>query len=132
MTGRRPMAESAVAQPSWVLLAYLVAGIFFILALRGLSGPESSRRGNRIGMIGNCHADHADAIAAAAAFGAGQPPQREDEAYARHEISEQHPGRLCDGDLSHSRPPRHAELVSASIVETHGAGGGMDPETSSG
>ena len=42
----------AVAQPSWVLLAYLIAGVCFILALRGLSSPESSRRGNRIGMTG--------------------------------------------------------------------------------
>ena len=40
------------AAPAWVLLAYLVAGVCFILALRGLSSPESSRRGNRIGMIG--------------------------------------------------------------------------------
>src|SRR5437868_5829898 len=46
------MAEAAVAQPAWVLLAYLVAGVCFILALRGLSGPESSRRGNRTGMLG--------------------------------------------------------------------------------
>ncbi len=47
------MAEAAAhAQPAWVLLAYLIAGVCFILALRGLSGPESSRRGNRIGMIG--------------------------------------------------------------------------------
>ena len=43
------MAEAAHAQPAWVLLAYLIAGVCFILALRGLSGPESSRRGNRIG-----------------------------------------------------------------------------------
>ena len=35
-----------------MLLAYLVAGVCFILALRGLSSPESSRRGNRIGMVG--------------------------------------------------------------------------------
>ena len=35
-----------------MLLAYLVSGICFILALRGLSSPESSRRGNRAGMIG--------------------------------------------------------------------------------
>jgi NAD(P) transhydrogenase subunit beta len=34
------------------MLAYLVAGACFILALRGLSGPESSRRGNRFGMAG--------------------------------------------------------------------------------
>jgi len=33
-------------------LAYLVSGVLFILALRGLSGPESSRRGNRFGMLG--------------------------------------------------------------------------------
>ncbi|MGB8277159.1 MAG: NAD(P)(+) transhydrogenase (Re/Si-specific) subunit beta [Methylovirgula sp.] len=31
---------------------YLVAGILFILALRGLSSPATSRRGNRFGMIG--------------------------------------------------------------------------------
>jgi NAD(P) transhydrogenase subunit beta len=36
----------------WVALAYLIAGIFFILALRGLSSPESSRAGNRYGMAG--------------------------------------------------------------------------------
>jgi NAD(P) transhydrogenase subunit beta len=33
-------------------LAYLVSGILFILALRGLSSPASSRSGNRNGMIG--------------------------------------------------------------------------------
>jgi H+-translocating NAD(P) transhydrogenase subunit beta len=33
-------------------LAYLVAGALFILALRGLSNPETSRRGNLFGMIG--------------------------------------------------------------------------------
>ncbi len=38
--------------PAWVLIAYLIAGISFILALRGLSSPESSRRGNRAGMLG--------------------------------------------------------------------------------
>ena len=31
---------------------YLVAGALFILALRGLSNPETSRRGNLFGMIG--------------------------------------------------------------------------------
>ncbi|HEY9553357.1 NAD(P)(+) transhydrogenase (Re/Si-specific) subunit beta [Allosphingosinicella sp.] len=38
--------------PAWVPLAYLIAGVCFILALRGLSSPESSRRGNRFGMVG--------------------------------------------------------------------------------
>jgi H+-translocating NAD(P) transhydrogenase subunit beta len=33
-------------------LAYLVAAILFILALRGLSHPVTSRRGNQFGMIG--------------------------------------------------------------------------------
>ncbi|HEY8433593.1 MAG TPA: NAD(P)(+) transhydrogenase (Re/Si-specific) subunit beta, partial [Sphingomicrobium sp.] len=46
------MAEAAIAQPAWVLLAYLIAGVCFILALRGLSSPETSRRGNITGMIG--------------------------------------------------------------------------------
>src|SRR5437764_13207169 len=46
------MAEAAHAQPAWALIAYLIAGVCFILALRGLSSPESSRRGNRLGIIG--------------------------------------------------------------------------------
>jgi NAD(P) transhydrogenase subunit beta len=33
-------------------LLYLVAGVLFILALRGLSSPETSRRGNLFGMAG--------------------------------------------------------------------------------
>ncbi|HWJ58419.1 MAG TPA: NAD(P)(+) transhydrogenase (Re/Si-specific) subunit beta, partial [Sphingomicrobium sp.] len=44
--------HEAAATPAWVLIAYLFSGICFILALRGLSSPESSRRGNRLGMIG--------------------------------------------------------------------------------
>ncbi len=35
-----------------VALLYLVAGVLFILALRGLSSPESSRRGNMFGIVG--------------------------------------------------------------------------------
>ncbi len=33
-------------------LLYLVAAVLFILALRGLSSPETSRRGNYLGMVG--------------------------------------------------------------------------------
>ncbi len=33
-------------------LAYLVASVLFILALRGLSHPETSRQGNLLGMVG--------------------------------------------------------------------------------
>ncbi|MCT2399418.1 NAD(P)(+) transhydrogenase (Re/Si-specific) subunit beta [Novosphingobium mangrovi (ex Huang et al. 2023)] len=36
----------------WVAVAYLVAGVCFILALRGLSSPATSRAGNRYGMFG--------------------------------------------------------------------------------
>jgi NAD(P) transhydrogenase subunit beta len=46
------MGEELHAQPAWVLLAYLISGVCFILALRGLSSPESSRRGNFTGMVG--------------------------------------------------------------------------------
>ena len=35
-----------------VAIAYVISGILFILALRGLSSPESSRRGNVFGMMG--------------------------------------------------------------------------------
>jgi NAD(P) transhydrogenase subunit beta len=35
-----------------VALLYLLSGVLFILALRGLSSPESSRRGNIFGMVG--------------------------------------------------------------------------------
>ena len=38
--------------PNLVALLYLLAGVLFILALRGLSSPESSRRGNLFGMTG--------------------------------------------------------------------------------
>ena len=40
------------APPAWSLLAYLISGICFILALRGLSSPATSRTGNRLGMFG--------------------------------------------------------------------------------
>jgi NAD(P) transhydrogenase subunit beta len=48
-------------------LLYLVAGVLFILALRGLSSPEASRRGNLFGMLGM-------AIAIATTL-ASHPPQ---------------------------------------------------------
>ena len=35
-----------------VALAYLIASVFFILALKGLSSPLSARRGNMFGIIG--------------------------------------------------------------------------------
>ena len=45
-------ADAAHAVNPWVALAYLVAGVCFIIALRGLSSPSTSRRGNRFGMVG--------------------------------------------------------------------------------
>src|SRR6202163_1862728 len=47
-------------------LSYLVAGALFILALRGLSSPETSRRGNLFGMVGM-------AIAIVTTLGASAP-----------------------------------------------------------
>ncbi|MEG3143035.1 NAD(P)(+) transhydrogenase (Re/Si-specific) subunit beta [Sphingomonas sp. RT2P30] len=44
--------EHSIAVNPWASLAYLIAGVCFILALRGLSSPTSSQRGNRFGMIG--------------------------------------------------------------------------------
>ncbi len=37
---------------NFVALAYLVAALLFILALKGLSSPVSARRGNMFGMVG--------------------------------------------------------------------------------
>src|SRR5271166_428300 len=47
--------------PGLTALCYLVAGVLFILALRGLSSPVTSRQGNRFGMAGM-------AVAVAATF----------------------------------------------------------------
>ncbi len=44
--------NTATVVPPWAMFAYLVAGVLFILALRGLSSPETSRSGNRYGMAG--------------------------------------------------------------------------------
>ncbi len=38
--------------PNIVALLYLVSGVLFILSLRGLSSPETSRQGNLMGIIG--------------------------------------------------------------------------------
>src|SRR6185312_11750034 len=43
---------ASAMSPNLVALLYLVAGVLFILALRGLSSPDSSRRGNLFGMTG--------------------------------------------------------------------------------
>ncbi len=54
-----PLAEHMAAAehaltttPDWAVFAYLVSGVLFILALRGLSSPATSRQGNRFGMAG--------------------------------------------------------------------------------
>ncbi len=38
--------------PNFAAFLYLVSGVLFILALRGLSHPTTSRRGNVLGMVG--------------------------------------------------------------------------------
>ena len=35
-----------------IALLYLASGVLFIMALRGLSSPETSRQGNVYGMVG--------------------------------------------------------------------------------
>ena len=45
-------ADAVHATSPWVAFLYLVAGVLFILALRGLSSPATSQAGNRYGMIG--------------------------------------------------------------------------------
>ena len=44
--------EQLATTPAWAAFAYLVAGVLFILALRGLSSPATSQAGNRYGMAG--------------------------------------------------------------------------------
>jgi len=51
-------------------LLYLVAGVLFILALRGLSSPESSRRGNYFGIAGMAIAIITTLFVAAPGWGA--------------------------------------------------------------
>ena len=67
--------------PTWVQLAYLLAAVCFIIALKGLSSPRTARRGNLIGAAGALIAcvvvfwetddlEHIGAILSAIAFGA--------------------------------------------------------------
>ena len=46
-----PVVADLAANPL-VAFLYLVAGVLFIMALRGLSSPGTSRAGNRYGMAG--------------------------------------------------------------------------------
>ncbi len=39
------------ATPTWVQLVYLLCAVCFILALKGLSGPRTARRGNLVGAV---------------------------------------------------------------------------------
>ncbi len=41
-----------IATPVWAQLAYLVAAVCFILALKGLSSPKYARQGNLLGAVG--------------------------------------------------------------------------------
>jgi NAD(P) transhydrogenase subunit beta len=54
---------------SFTASLYLVAGVLFILSLRGLSSPASSRQGNLFGMIGMAIAVVVTLIAARPSFG---------------------------------------------------------------
>lgn len=50
--------------PDLIALLYLVSGVLFILSLRGLSSPASSRQGNFLGMVGMAIAIGTSLIAA--------------------------------------------------------------------
>ena len=43
---------AAVMNANIAAILYLISGVLFILALRGLSSPVTSRRGNQLGMLG--------------------------------------------------------------------------------
>jgi NAD(P) transhydrogenase subunit beta len=47
-----PAVELTALNPNYAACLYLASGVLFILALRGLSSPETSRQGNMYGMIG--------------------------------------------------------------------------------
>jgi proton-translocating NAD(P)+ transhydrogenase subunit beta len=52
MNNNESVFSGFVIDPALPPLLYLVSGVLFILALRGLSSPETSRRGNTFGMLG--------------------------------------------------------------------------------
>lgn len=54
---------------SFSALLYLVSAVLFILALRGLSNPETARQGNRYGMIGMAIAIVTTLFMAGSSFG---------------------------------------------------------------
>ena len=79
--------------PNLVALLYLVAGVLFIQALRGLSSPDTSRRGNYLGMIGMAIAvlDHARLASAGGRAGLG-PGGGRHRARRRHRRGDRAPG----------------------------------------
>ena len=90
--------------PNLVALLYLVAGVLFILALRGLSSPDSSRRGNQFGMVGMAIAARNHG-ADAAAEGNAADHKSPGDGISRRMRSER--GQRRDGHA------HHAELIAA-------------------
>ena len=74
--------------PVWAQLAYLLAAVCFIIALKGLSSPRTARRGNLIGAAGailacvtvvtSSNLDHLLAILVAVAIGAADRKNQQD------------------------------------------------------
>ena len=81
-------------------LLYLVSGVLFILALRGLSHPTTSRQGNMYGMIGNGHRRADDAVYAP---GARRLADRDRRHRHRRGIGALSPSASDDGDAAARR-----------------------------
>ncbi|MEM7570621.1 MAG: NAD(P)(+) transhydrogenase (Re/Si-specific) subunit beta, partial [Pseudomonadota bacterium] len=52
LTAAAGASTPATTASNVTALAYLAASVLFILSLRGLSSPETSRQGNTFGMVG--------------------------------------------------------------------------------
>src|SRR5690606_9931846 len=66
---RRKRSEAKPMSENLASFLYLVSGVLFIMALRGLSHPTTSRQGNLYGMIGMTIAVATTLILAAPSFG---------------------------------------------------------------
>jgi len=115
-------------------LCYLVAAALFILALRGLSNPETSRRGNFFGMLGMAIAivttlAH-QAAEAQAEIRIAPLPQIESDRLALEQIF----SNLIDNAIKYLKPGVPGEIsirgrtkLGFAVIEIADNGRGIDP-----